>query len=269
MATKIPHKKLTLLAAVLSVAFSASTTAGILAPGGSEAFNLEFKGAITSPGEAWEFGIPSETIQKAGNLSMNTSMAIEDQGYYVWQGVTDRLDLIYGYVDGAAAGTSGFNPEIQVNNETIEPGELRASILITAKDNDGNDIGSLEFKNVRHWASAVFALGRDFDTGVSVAVGFSDGDWLEAVNIMNSPGLVHFKNKLIQASEYMEARVKKSWIDADWNITGSSTVVEVGPDTFDYHGQRLITVDATDLKIDKSKNADYWRSDLSMIVTLK
>ncbi|MCU8483344.1 hypothetical protein M2G67_20510 [Vibrio vulnificus] len=270
MATKFAHNKLTQLTAALSIAFSATTTAGLIAPGGSESFNLEFKGAIATPGEAWNFSVPAQTVQKVGELHVNTSMAKEESGMYVWEDLTDGLDLIYGYVDGAAAGSSAFNPEIQVSGVAISPGELRQDIKIPVTDIDMNAIGELHMKNVRHWASAVFAMGRDFGTGASVSLKFSDGMWIEDwQNLAATPGMVLFKDRLVDTSVYMENRVK-GFIDTNWEVAGSqSSGIELGVDTFDYHGQRLITVDATDLKIDLSKNADFWRSDLSMIVTLK
>nr|WP_045625595.1 hypothetical protein [Vibrio parahaemolyticus] len=264
MATTFAHTKLTQLTAALAIAFSATTTAGVIGEGQSESFNLKFEGTISRPAEHWNFSIPADTIQKVSKITADTAKAVDDTSWYVWNDIVEKVDLLYGSVEGAGAKKAGFDPEIQLQNEVIEPGKMKEVVLV-AKNQSGANIGNLELKSVRHWATGVYTNEKD-TSAAGVGLKFADGVHMEHVG--TTDGVGEMKDKFIMQLEEAENIVGIGNVDTHFEHDDPQLIV-AGSDRFNYHGQRLITFDSATLKLNKNDKSDSWAADLSMTVTLK
>ncbi|ENB4330129.1 hypothetical protein ABHV50_004234 [Vibrio vulnificus] len=270
MAFKFGHfgsinSKVTPIAAALGFLLSASAAAAVIGQGESESFSLDFKGAVDANiGPQWQFEIPATTPTLLQNLDVKLIDAVDTgNNGWVWT-VTNQFDLLKGTI-ATRDGKNNLNPEITIAGQVVSDGAV-VTTSVDVKDDVGGVIGSLELKDLKHWAGAAyFNSGRPY--GFLLAVKLSNGEQLDSLANYTA-GTREMLDALESDAAVLEA-VPGASIGRKFD--GMSGQADITQSKEKYSGQRLVTVDSSRLTIAKDKvaSSNSWNASLPIVVTVK
>ncbi|WP_172566121.1 hypothetical protein [Vibrio navarrensis] len=258
------NSKVTLITAALSVGLAAPATAAVIHQGGTENFSLDFKGAIDSGAPQWDFAVPASTPSALANLDVKLADATDGgSNGWVWNKVAKAVDILEGRL-ASRDGVAGMNPEIQIAGKTLADGRMLTEAL-EVKDSNNVVIGSLQLKDIKHWASAVMKHGAPEIYTWSVV--FPDGSTLENKRSYSAGTQAMYDDT--KAASSALSQLLGIQPSEDWDVASGS--VDMRDIHQHYAGFRLITVDEANLTIAKDKvaSSDSWTATLPMVVTVK